>query len=84
MEARLIHHRPRHLDHVVCRRLEVQADIATGPDGQPEQTIQCPNCGYTMMYRGQGRLRNGTLVHCYECVHSHREVYSLSVVYTDK
>jgi len=36
-----------------------------------------------MVYRGIGRLRSGTRVHYYECVHSYREVHSLSIVISD-
>jgi hypothetical protein len=36
-----------------------------------------------MIYRGIGRLRSGTRVHHFECVHSHREVHSLSIVIAD-
>jgi hypothetical protein len=32
------------------------------------------------VYRGLGRLRNGKSVHYFECVHSPREVHSVSIV----
>lgn len=80
MEARFIHHRPRRLDATHIRLREIGQDVTASPDGLPEGEIGCPDCGCLMMYRGVGWLRNGRLVHVYECVHSPREVYSLSVV----
>jgi hypothetical protein len=35
------------------------------------------------VYRGLGRLRSGARVHYFECVHSHREVYSVSISVTE-
>jgi hypothetical protein len=36
-----------------------------------------------MMYRGIGRRRDGQQVHFFECVHSHREVHSVSIIVTE-
>lgn len=83
MEQRHIRHRPRHFNHTLCRRLEIERDIAVCPDGEPHITATCPDCGFTMAYRGVGRLRSGSLVHYFECIHSYREVHTLSIVMTD-
>jgi hypothetical protein len=61
---------------------EFEHDILDGP-GLDGVLAKCPNCDCTMMYRGVGRLRNGTLVHYFECVHSHQEVHSVSIIVTD-
>lgn len=82
MEARYIQHRPRHLHHVQVQIPEPGSDIAHGPDDGAD-AVMCPDCGFTMMYRGIGRLHSGQRVHVYECVHSHREVYSVSVVISE-
>lgn len=78
-----IRHRSRHLDHTLFRRLEIEREITHCPDGQPEIAARCPDCDCTMVYRGIGRLRSGTKVHYFECIHSHREVHSLSLVIAD-
>ncbi|MGI8824441.1 MAG: hypothetical protein ACR2JC_02120 [Chloroflexota bacterium] len=79
MEDKSLHHRPRHLDCTIGRHVEIEADIADFPDGSPSTRASCPECGSTMMYRGIGRLRAGTSVHHFECVHSHLEVHSVSI-----
>lgn len=83
MEARFIHHPPRHFDGTLCRRLEIEREIAHCPESRPEVSAKCPDCDCVMMYRGIGRLRSGTMVHFFECVHSYREVHSLSIVIGD-
>lgn len=80
MEARFIQHRPRHIHHVHVQFPEGVRDIMTAPHESPDAVMACPDCECRMMYRGIGRLRNGQRVYVYECVHSHREVYSVSVV----
>lgn len=82
MEVIHIQRNPRHFDYTLCRVLEIEQEIPTGPNADGV-LMQCPNCGATMMYRGIGRLRSGTRVHHYECVHSHREVHSISIVVSD-
>jgi hypothetical protein len=83
MEARYIHHRPRHFNYTLCRTWELDGDIMSAPMDLPSITVKCPDCDCSMMYRGIARRRNGTLVHYFECIHSHREVHSVSVVITD-
>ena len=83
MEKNAIRHRPRHLDHTLLRRLEIERTILDCPEDQPDMVAKCPDCDSTMLYRGIGRLRSGTRVYYYECVHSHREVHSLSIVIAD-
>ena len=83
MEVNAIRHPPRHLQHTLQRRLEIERTILDGPEDQPELVAKCPDCECTMIYRGIGRLRSGTRVHHFECVHSHREVHSLSIVIAD-
>jgi hypothetical protein len=80
MENTTIRHRPRHLNYTLLRRLEIEPDITHTPLDQPAMAAKCPDCDCTMMYRGVGRLRSGRLVHYFECVHSHREVFSVSIV----
>ncbi len=78
MEQHVIYHKPRHIELVMTRSYEIEHDICDcPPDGSG---VRCPDCGCVMMYRGLGRLRDGTVVHAFECVHSHREVHSVSVV----
>ncbi|MGH2449298.1 MAG: hypothetical protein ACRDFS_11945, partial [Chloroflexota bacterium] len=84
VEVEVISHRPCRLDQTVLRRLELGDEITDHPETAPEVTMRCPDCCSLMMYRGVGRLRNGKLVHVFECVHSHREVISLSVVVTER
>ena len=79
MEENMLHHRPRHLDYTISHHLEIESDISHCPEGMPSTVATCPDCGSAMMYRGVGRLRKGTAVHHFECVHSHREVYSVSI-----
>ncbi|HZS93380.1 MAG TPA: hypothetical protein VFA78_01155 [Chloroflexota bacterium] len=83
MDREIIHHRPRHMDRVIMRRWEMSREIVASPADDPELSARCPNCGCVMMYRGIGRLRNSKLVHVYECVHSHREVHSVSIVISE-
>jgi hypothetical protein len=80
MDQNAIRHPPRHFSFTLCRRLEIERDIADSPADQPDITATCPDCGATMAYRGVGRLRSGTMVHYFECIHSHREVHTLSIV----
>ncbi|MBV9281184.1 MAG: hypothetical protein JOZ41_13970 [Chloroflexi bacterium] len=84
MEAQRIRHRPRHLDATLIRRLEIERECPSCPDGEADVVARCPDCDSTMLYRGIGRLRSGTRVHYFECVHSHREVHSLSIVIGDQ
>lgn len=80
MEQRVIRHRARHFDHTLLKRVEMGLDCLDCPDGSPHITAICPDCDCAMMYRGVGRLHSGTLVHYFECIHSHREVHSVSFV----
>jgi hypothetical protein len=82
MEQGFIHHRPRRLDHAHARRFEFEMEILDGP-GKDGVTARCPDCDCVMMYRGVARLRNGALVHYFECVHSHREVHTVSIAIRD-
>jgi hypothetical protein len=82
MEQPFIHHRPRRLDHTFARRFEFEMDILDGP-GKDGIGARCPDCDCVMMYRGVARLRNGSLVHYFECVHSHHEVHSVSITITE-
>ena len=79
MEQDIIRHRARPFRYTLTRLVEVGPDIRHCPDGMDGITATCPDCGFTMAYRGIGRLRNGNLVHHFECVHSHREVISVSI-----
>ena len=83
MNVNIIQHPPRHFRNTLTRRLEIERDCPECPDGIPGASAKCPDCGCTMVYRGLGRLRSGTSVHYFECVHSHREVHSVSIVITD-
>jgi hypothetical protein len=83
MEDNLVRHRPRHFNYTICRRIEIERDIAHAPFDQPHITATCPDCECVMMYRGIGRRRDGQQVHFFECVHSHREVHSVSIIVTD-
>lgn len=80
MQQTRIHHQPRHLDSTLTRRLEIERTCSDCPDGEPHVATHCPDCDCVMMYRGIARLRSGTQVHYFECVHSHREVHSVSIV----
>lgn len=82
MDDNHIRHRPRHLSYTVTRTIEWEPEIAVSPADQPGVTAVCSDCGCVMVYRGLGRLHSGKLVHYFECVHSHREVHSLSIVVT--
>ena len=62
------------------RLLEIESECPDCPEGEPGLSSRCPDCDSVMVYRGIGRLGGGTRVHYYECVHSHREVHSLSIV----
>lgn len=83
MEERVIHHAPRKIEFLVTRGLEIERDICDCPPNQDRSAVRCPECGCVMMYRGLGRLGTGSLVHAFECVHSHREVHSLSIVVSE-
>jgi hypothetical protein len=80
VELQVIHHRPRHIRYTLTRRLEIERDCPECPDDMPTLTATCPNCGARMAYRGIGRLRSGSRVRYFECVHSHREVHSVSII----
>ncbi|HZU11870.1 MAG TPA: hypothetical protein VFB58_03450 [Chloroflexota bacterium] len=83
MEQQLIRHRPRRLDCTHLRVFEYETDILAGPRDEPHVVARCPDCDCVMMYRGIARLRNGTLVHYFECVHSPREVHCVSITIRD-
>jgi hypothetical protein len=82
MEPAFIRHRPRRLDHTYLRLIEFEREILDGP-GQEGIAARCPDCDCVMMYRGMGRLRNGSRVHYFECIHSCEEVHSVSITITD-
>jgi hypothetical protein len=79
----VIRHPPRHFHFTLTRAYEIEHDCPHCPDGLPHAVARCPDCGCLMVYRGIGKLRNGTPVHYFECVHSPREVHSVSVVISD-
>jgi len=83
MEAQIIRHPPRHFHFTLGRLLEIEPDCPDCPDGDPHILAKCPDCDCAMAYRGIGRLRSGTQVHYFECIHSHREVHSISIVIAD-
>ena len=83
MATQEIQHRPRSLDVTVLRSLEFESDCPHCPPDLPDTQARCPDCDCLMVYRGLGRLRNGTPVHYFECVHSPREVHSVSFVIAD-
>jgi hypothetical protein len=83
MENTIIYHRPRHFHFTVSRRIEHGADCPHCPPDLPDTVAHCPDCDCRMVYRGIGRLRNGTPVHYFECVHSPREVHSVSIVISE-
>jgi predicted amidophosphoribosyltransferase len=80
VELNVIHHKPRHIRYTLTRRIEFERDCPECPDDMPDLVTMCPDCGAKMAYRGIGRLRSGTRVRYFECVHSHREVHSVSIV----
>lgn len=80
VEQRVIRHRPRRLDCTHVRVFEFERDILAGPVDEPHIVSRCPDCACIMMYRGIARLRNGSLVHYFECVHSPKEVHSVSIL----
>ena len=80
MEARVIRHPARHIRFTLARTVEFEPDCPHCPPGVPATIARCPDCDCVMVYRGTGHLRNGTPVHHFECVHSHREVHSVSIV----
>jgi hypothetical protein len=80
MEPTVIHHPPRAFHSTLSRLLEIESECPDCPEGEPGLWSRCPDCDSVMVYRGIGRLGSGTRVHYYECVHSHREVHSLSIV----
>ena len=82
MVNHIIRHGPRTIDFLVMRGLEIERDCCDTPDGLPDVAARCPDCESVMMYRGVGRLRDGRLAHVFECIHSHREVHSLSILVT--
>ena len=83
MEQSFIRHRPRRLDHTHMRMFEYEREILDGPADMADIKARCPDCDCVMMYRGVGRLRNGKLVHYFECIHSDHEVHSVSVAITE-
>jgi hypothetical protein len=83
MEAQVIRHPPRHIQFTLTRRVELEPDCPHCPPDLPALIARCPDCDCIMVYRGVGRLRNGTPVHYFECVHSPREVHSVSIVISD-
>jgi hypothetical protein len=83
MESSLIRHQPRRFSYTQIRRLEIEPECVDCPDGQPHIAARCPDCDSVMAYRGHGHLHNGTPVHYFECVHSHREVHSVSIVISE-
>jgi hypothetical protein len=83
MEAQVIRHAPRHFHFTLGRQLEIEPECPDCPVGAPHIFAKCPDCDCSMIYRGIGRLRSGTHVHHFECIHSHREVHSLSIVIAD-
>jgi hypothetical protein len=83
MERRVIRHAPKRIDVLLTRAREHGRDIIHCPADDPEASARCPDCDSLMMYRGLGRLRNGTLVHTFECIHSPREVHSVSIVISE-
>jgi hypothetical protein len=83
METVFIHHRPHRLDNCHTKTFEFEHEIAVGPSDQPDITARCPDCDCVMMYRGIARLRNGKLVHYFECVHPPREVHRVSIVISE-
>jgi hypothetical protein len=80
MEHTVIHHAPRAFHSTLARMLEIESECPECPEDDPSLHSRCPDCDSLMVYRGIGRLGSGTRVHYYECVHSHREVHSLSIV----
>lgn len=83
MATQVIQHRPRPLDVTILRSLEFENDCPHCPDGRPDVVATCENCGSTMVFRGVGKLRSGLRVHYFECVHSPREVHSVSFLIAD-
>ncbi|HLJ66921.1 MAG TPA: hypothetical protein VKX16_06140 [Chloroflexota bacterium] len=83
MEASVVYHRPRHIQFTLARTLEIEPDCPECPKDDPGTVATCPDCGSKMAYQGRARLRSGVLVHHFECVHSHREVHSLSIVISE-
>jgi hypothetical protein len=75
----MMHHRVCHFDYTAIRRLEIEPEMLSGPEGRPDLTATCPSCGYAMAYRGKARLRGGASVHYFECVHSYREVHIVHI-----
>jgi hypothetical protein len=80
MENRTINHPPRRLDTTVLRNLEFEHECPECPDGKPDMMARCAECASTMVYRGLGMLKSGLHVHYFECVHSPREVHSVSLI----
>ncbi len=83
MESAIIRHPPRHFDFTLLRSQEMESECPEGPADQPHVAAKCPDCDASMVYRGIGKLRSGTRVHYFECVHSPREVHSVSLVIAD-
>jgi hypothetical protein len=83
MEMRVIHHPPHRMATSVLRRLEFGDECPECPDDATDVVASCMQCASRMSYRGHGLLRNGALVHYFECVHSPHEVYGLSFVIAD-
>lgn len=83
MESNVIRHTPRHFHFTLTRRIEIEPECPDCPDGLPSTVARCPECGCVMVYRGVGRLRSGTHVHYFECVHSPSEVHSVSITISE-
>jgi hypothetical protein len=80
MEHTVIHNAPRAFHSTPARLLELESECPECPENEPALSSRCPDCDSVMPYRGNGRLGSGTRVHYCECVHSYREVHSLSIV----
>ncbi len=80
MDSNIIRHNPRQFHFTLSRKIEVESECPDCPPDQPDLITRCADCGSVMVYRGIGRLRSGTRVHYYECVHSAREIHSVSLV----
>ncbi len=83
MESTIIRHGPRGIHYSHIRRFEDEAEPLDGPVGVQFEASKCPECDCVMLYRGIALLRDGTKVHYFECVHSPREVHSISIRISD-
>ncbi|MGH2444369.1 MAG: hypothetical protein ACRDFX_14540 [Chloroflexota bacterium] len=84
MEAYVVRHRPRHIRFTIARRFEFERECRHCPPGLDGITARCPDCEALMMYRGLARLRNGVIVHHFECIHSPFEVHGVSIAVNDE